>query len=64
MVLVGGAVVVTGNSFLRRALDHGVDVVLDVVAGVPHVFPTFHGSLTEADEVLDRIALFLRQRLG
>jgi len=48
----------------QRARDHDVDVILDVVANVPHVFPTFHGVLNEADEVLDRIALFLRQRVG
>ncbi|MEW2619939.1 alpha/beta hydrolase [Streptomyces sp. NPDC048106] len=46
-----------------RARAAGVDVILDVTAGVPHVFPAFAGSLDEADEALDRAALFLDQRL-
>ncbi len=46
-----------------RARDAGVDVVLDVVAHVPHVFQAFADELPEADEALDRAALFLRQRL-
>ncbi|MBN9327485.1 MAG: alpha/beta hydrolase [Cellulomonas sp. 73-145] len=47
----------------RRAVDADVDVVLDVTAGVPHVFPSFAGTLEEADQALDRAALFLRQHL-
>ncbi|WP_435155753.1 alpha/beta hydrolase [Amycolatopsis sacchari] len=47
-----------------RARDAGVDVILDVVAGVPHVFQSFAGVLDEADEALDRAALFLTQRLS
>jgi acetyl esterase/lipase len=46
-----------------RAREHEVDVILDVVAGVPHVFQNRATLLTEADEALDRAALFLRQRL-
>ncbi|MDT8912208.1 alpha/beta hydrolase [Amycolatopsis sp. PS_44_ISF1] len=46
-----------------RARDAEVDVILDVVAGVPHVFQSFAGVLDEADEALDRAALFLGQRL-
>jgi monoterpene epsilon-lactone hydrolase len=30
---------------------------------VPHVFQAFAGALDEADEALDRAALFLTQRL-
>ncbi|MEV5350367.1 alpha/beta hydrolase [Streptomyces achromogenes] len=41
----------------------GVDVILDVTADVPHVFQSFAGLLDEADEALDRAALFLGQRL-
>ncbi|PRY12620.1 alpha/beta hydrolase [Kineococcus rhizosphaerae] len=48
----------------RRAWDAGADVVLDVTAGVPHVFQSYAGVLDEADEALDRAALFLTQRLG
>ncbi|MBB4689022.1 alpha/beta hydrolase [Amycolatopsis jiangsuensis] len=47
-----------------RAREAGVDVILDVVAGVPHVFPCFTGMLDEADEALDRAGLFLRQRVS
>jgi epsilon-lactone hydrolase len=46
-----------------RARDAEVDVVLDVTAGVPHVFPIHAGRLDEADEALERAALFLTQRL-
>jgi acetyl esterase/lipase len=46
-----------------RARDAGVDVILDVVADVPHVFPAFVGMIDEADEAVDRAALFIRQRL-
>lgn len=46
-----------------RAREAGVDVILDITADVPHVFQTFAGALDEADEALDRAALFLRQRI-
>ncbi|AUG76245.1 alpha/beta hydrolase [Kitasatospora sp. MMS16-BH015] len=46
-----------------RAAAAGVDVILDVTAGVPHVFQCFAGVLDEADEALDRAALFLKQRV-
>ena len=47
-----------------RATDAGVDVVLDVTAGVPHVFQSLTGLLDEADQALDRAALFITQQLG
>ncbi len=46
-----------------RARNAGVDVILDVTADVPHVFQSFAGVLDEADDALDRAALFLTQRL-
>ncbi|MFF9003003.1 alpha/beta hydrolase [Streptomyces achromogenes] len=46
-----------------RGRAAGVDVILDVTADVPHVFQSFAGLLDEADEALDRAALFLGQRL-
>lgn len=46
-----------------RASDAEVDVVLDITAKVPHVFQSFAGMLDEANEALDRAALFLRQRI-
>lgn len=48
----------------ERARDAEVDVVLDITAGVPHVFQVFTGTLEEADWALDRAALFLTQRVG
>ena len=46
-----------------RARAAGVDVILDVTAGVPHVFQAFTGMLDEADQALDRAALFIAQHL-
>ncbi|MEV7598176.1 alpha/beta hydrolase [Kitasatospora sp. NPDC089797] len=46
-----------------RARAAGVDVVLDVTADVPHVFQAFAGVLDEADQALDRAALFLTQQV-
>jgi monoterpene epsilon-lactone hydrolase len=46
-----------------RAWRAGVDVVLDITAEVPHVFQSYAGVLDEADEALERAALFLTQRL-
>jgi monoterpene epsilon-lactone hydrolase len=47
----------------ERARDAGVDVILDVTAGAPHVFQTYTGVLDEADQALDRAALFLTQHV-
>lgn len=46
-----------------RAREADVDVVLEVVADVPHVFPAFIGMIDEADQAVDRAALFISQRL-
>jgi monoterpene epsilon-lactone hydrolase len=47
----------------ERAREAGVDVILAVTAGVPHVFQAFVGTLDEADQALDRAAVFLTQHL-
>jgi len=47
----------------ERAVEAGVDVTLDVVADVPHVFQAFTGLLDEAGHALDRAALFISQHL-
>jgi len=47
-----------------RARAAGVDVILDVTADVPHVFQAFTGVLDEADQALDRAALFIGQHIG
>ena len=46
-----------------RARAAEVDVILDVVAGVPHVFQAFADRLSEAGDALDRAALFVTQRV-
>src|SRR5262249_11164877 len=46
-----------------RAIGAGVDVTLDVTADVPHLFQNFAGILDEADQALDRAALFLTQHV-
>jgi acetyl esterase/lipase len=46
-----------------RAAESEVDVQLEVVAGVPHVFQSLAGQLPEADEALDRAGRFLRNQL-
>ncbi|WP_127354562.1 alpha/beta hydrolase [Actinacidiphila soli] len=46
-----------------RARAVGVDVILDITADVPHVFQSFAGVLDEADQALDRAALFLTQHV-
>jgi len=48
----------------ERARTHEVDVILDIVAGVPHVFPAYVDALEEAGQALDRAALFLTQHLA
>ncbi|MFR0357706.1 alpha/beta hydrolase [Streptomyces sediminimaris] len=48
----------------ERARNAEVDVILDITAGVPHVFQSFIGQLDEADHALDRAALFLTQHLS
>jgi acetyl esterase/lipase len=48
----------------ERARDADVDVILDITAGVPHVFQTFAGTLDEAGQALARAGLFLTQHLS
>ena len=47
-----------------REIGAGMDVILDVTAGVPHVFQNFAGILDEADQALNRAALFLTQHVA
>ncbi|MFF7994935.1 alpha/beta hydrolase [Kitasatospora xanthocidica] len=65
LIQVGANEVLLDDStrLAARASEAGVDVILDVTADVPHVFQSFAGVLDEADEALDRAALFLRQRV-
>lgn len=50
--------------FAERAWKAEVDVILDVVAGAPHVFPSMTHLLPEAEQATERAALFIRQRLA
>ncbi|MGW3041030.1 alpha/beta hydrolase [Kitasatospora sp. NPDC001159] len=65
LIQVGANEVLLDDStrLAARAGAAGVDVILDVTADVPHVFQCFAGLLDEADEALERAALFLRQRI-
>jgi monoterpene epsilon-lactone hydrolase len=47
-----------------RAAESEVDVSLEIIAGVPHVFQLLAGNLNEADEALDRAGRFLAGRLN
>lgn len=42
----------------ERAREAEVDVILDVTAGVPHIFRFFIGQLDEAGQALDLAALY------
>jgi acetyl esterase/lipase len=46
-----------------RATAAGVDVILDITADATHVFQGFAGILDEADQALDRAALFATQQV-
>jgi acetyl esterase/lipase len=48
----------------QRAATADVAVTLDITAGVPHVFQTFHPILDEAAAALDRAGQLLSAHLG
>ncbi len=49
--------------FAARARDAGVDVTIDVVHGVPHVWHLFAGLLPEADDALLGLAIWLDEQI-
>jgi epsilon-lactone hydrolase len=49
--------------YVARAVDAGVDAKLDVWLGMPHGFVGFVGSLSAADQSLNAVGTFLRERL-
>jgi acetyl esterase/lipase len=61
LVQVGTDELLLDDSVLlaRRADAAGVDTVLEVGSGLPHVYQHQHGILAEADAALDRAAAFL-----
>ena len=52
------------NRVAVAARGSGVDVTLDICPGMQHVFQLRAGRLAEADQAIDRIAKWLRPRLG
>jgi monoterpene epsilon-lactone hydrolase len=48
----------------ERLGGDGVEVTLELVRAVPHVWQVYHGVLPEADAAIDRAAAFVRRRLG
>ena len=66
LIQVGSNEILLDDStrFAVRAAAADVDVILDVTAGVPHVFQSFTGVLDEADAALDRAARFVADRLN
>jgi monoterpene epsilon-lactone hydrolase len=49
--------------FAARARAAGVDVTVEVVAGVPHVWHLFAGVMPEADDALVDLAIWLDERI-
>ncbi|QNE22290.1 alpha/beta hydrolase [Kribbella qitaiheensis] len=65
LIQVGSYEVLLDDSIrlAARAAASEVDVSLEVVAGLPHVFQYLAGQVDEADEALDRAGRFLVDRL-
>ncbi|GAA4159951.1 alpha/beta hydrolase [Gryllotalpicola daejeonensis] len=65
LIQVGSYEVLLSDSVLLAGRLGGadVDVTLEVVAEVPHVFPDLFGQLDEADAALDRAAAFIGARI-
>lgn len=63
---VGGAEILADDSLrvAESARRSGVDVTLEVVPGMQHIFQLRAGRLTQADQALDRISQWLRPRIG
>jgi len=64
LIQVGSYEVLLSDSVLLagRLGEADVDVTLEVVAEVPHVFPDLFGQLDEVDAALDRVAAFIGAR--
>ena len=50
--------------FAARARDAGVDVTIDIVDGVPHVWHLFAGVMPEADDALIDVAIWLDEQIA
>jgi monoterpene epsilon-lactone hydrolase len=63
---VGGAEILVDDStrVADSARRSGVDVTVDVVPGMQHVFQLRAGRLAQADEAIDRISEWLRPLIG
>ena len=65
LIHVGDAEVILDDStrFAARARDQGVEVTLEVWDEMPHCWHTFAGFLPEADQAIERIGGWLRERI-
>jgi len=65
MIVVGGREILLDDSvlFAKKAIEHGVDVTLDINDDAIHVYPTFIDVLPEARPALERMAIFLKTSL-
>lgn len=65
LIHVGDAEVLLDDStrLAARARSHGVDVTLEVWDEMPHVWHAFAGLLPEADQAIQRIGGWLRERI-
>jgi epsilon-lactone hydrolase len=63
---VGGAEILMDDSIrvAESARRSGVDVTVDVVPGMQHVYQLRAGRLAQADEAIDRISEWLRPLIG
>ncbi|WP_260430851.1 alpha/beta hydrolase [Nocardioides sp. LS1] len=63
---VGGAEILVDDSIrvAESARQSGIDVTVDVVPGMQHVFQLRAGRLAEADEAIGRISAWLRPLMG
>jgi monoterpene epsilon-lactone hydrolase len=66
LVQVGSAEVLLDDSLelTARAAHADVDVTLEVVSGVPHVFPSQADTLDEASDAIERAGTFARDRIA
>ena len=52
------------RAFAERARAAGVDTTLEVADEMIHVWHSFAGMIPEANQAIDRIGAFVKERLG
>ena len=65
LILAGGREVLLDDAvrLAERARTSGVDVTLEVVDDMIHIWPSFAGLVPEGDEAVARIGAFIDERL-